>query len=239
MAAKDAREQLLDSAGAMLETDRNILELKDGRVHAENSPESGVSLADLCRFILTTKGGPVLGTGHFRGRGRYTLTPDTGQSADRPASDWKYYATAAEVEVDTETGVVWVTKIVTTQDIGLAINPSTLEGQMQGSMEQGISSTLLEETVFDGGLIINPTFADYRIFTAVEQPEMVSLVVEKPHVEGPYGAKGGGEPPIIAVAPAIAAAIYDAVGVRIMDLPIKPEKILRALEEKEGPGREA
>ncbi|MFQ5825897.1 MAG: xanthine dehydrogenase family protein molybdopterin-binding subunit [Dehalococcoidia bacterium] len=234
MAAQDAKGQLLDMASEMLETDRDSLEMRGGRVYARGLPESGVSLPELCRFILTTKGGPVLGRGYFRGRGRYTLDPETGQSPDRPAADWKYYATAAEVEVDPETGVVRVIRLVTAQDVGLAINPSTLEGQMQGSMEQATSGALLEETVFDNGLIINPSFADYRIFTAIEQPEMVSLLVEEPHDEGPYGAKGAGEPPIIAVAPAIANAIYDAVGVRIKDLPITPEKVLKALEEKEG-----
>ena len=140
--------------------------------------------------------------------------------------------TIATVEVDTETGQVKVLKCIEAQDVGRCINPVNTEGQMEGGIVQGIGYGLTEEIHYKNGSVINPNFLDYKIPTALDVPDIVTLIVEEPDPTGPYGAKGIGEAPVLAVAPAIANAIYNAIDVRIKELPITPEKIRRALKEK-------
>jgi len=118
--------------------------------------------------------------------------------------------------------------------VGRAINPVGCEQQIEGAVVMGISNTLFEEFKTEKGRIVNDSLADYKVATTMDLPETVSIIVEAPHREGPFGAKGIGEPAAAPTAPAIANAIYDAVGVRIHQLPITPEKLLAALREKEG-----
>jgi CO/xanthine dehydrogenase Mo-binding subunit len=142
---------------------------------------------------------------------------------------------AVEVEVNVNTGQVRLVKFIGVNDVGKAINPTMVEGQINGGMGMGIGSTLFEEMVFEKGAVANPSFMDYKLPTAMDIPpcdETRSVIVEVPMDTGPYGAKGVGEAVMVAVAPAIGNAIYDAVGVRITELPITPEKILNALREK-------
>ena len=145
------------------------------------------------------------------------------------------YAThAAEVEVDTDTGVVRVLKIAAAHDVGQAINPLTCEQQIEGGVVMGLSNALFEELKMEKGRILNHTLADYKLATMLDMPKIVPIIVETHHREGPFGAKGIGEPVAAATPPAIANAIHDAVGIWIKDLPITPEKVLAALKEKEG-----
>ena len=126
-------------------------------------------------------------------------------------------------------------KHILAADCGTPINPEMVKVQLESSLQQGIGSSIYEQIVLEDGVVINPNFADYKIPTAKEMPSNkdVEVFIESvPHPEGPYGAKGAGEGPLVPIAPAISNAIYDAIGVRIYDLPITREKILKALEEK-------
>lgn len=177
-------------------------------------------------------GHPVIGKGYYcTAREGAVLDPETGQGANASVF-WMYGAQLAEVEIDPETGEVKVKRVVAAHDVGKVINPLLLEGQFQGSMLMGLGAALMEELVWENGKTLNPSFVDYKIPNAVGLPEMVSIFVEAPHREGPYGAKGIGEPLTACAPAAIANAVYNAIGVRIKELPITREKILWALKEK-------
>ncbi|HEY7126921.1 MAG TPA: molybdopterin cofactor-binding domain-containing protein [Ktedonobacterales bacterium] len=149
---------------------------------------------------------------------------------DSPAP---FYAQFAEVEVDTETGQVRVTRMVNALDLGRAINPTLASGQVEGAVTMALGYALSEEIKLDEvGRVRNPGFVDYKVFSTLDMPQMTTILVEDPEPTGPFGAKSAGEVPINGPAPAIANAIYDALGVRIRDLPITPEKILAALDKK-------
>jgi CO/xanthine dehydrogenase Mo-binding subunit len=143
------------------------------------------------------------------------------------------YATqVADVEVDTETGKVTVLRLVAVHDAGKLINPDGAAAQIEGGVAQGLGATLHEEMLVSDGVVTNPTFAEYKIPSTMDIPEIVPIFVESfPHEEGPYGAKGLGEPVLAPTSPAVANAIYNATGARVTSLPITPEKVLRALKE--------
>jgi xanthine dehydrogenase molybdenum-binding subunit len=138
------------------------------------------------------------------------------------------------VKVDEETGKVKILKYVAAHDVGKAINPLLLEGQVYGGVMMGIGYALTEQVIHEKGKNMNPNFRDYKILTAKDIVPLEAPVLETFDKDGPYGAKGIGEPGCVPTAPAIANAIYDAVGVRIKDLPITPEKVLAAIKEKKG-----
>jgi len=234
-AAEDARQEILNIASDMLDTNPDELELRDGRVIVKRNPKKGIFLKEMPlggRYV-TGIGHPVLGKGTFcTAREGAVIDLETGQGANASVF-WMYGAQAAEVEVDPETGEVKVKKIVAAHDAGKVINPLLLEGQFEGSLVMGLGGTLLEELVWENGRTLNPSFVDYKLPNAVGLPEMVSIFVEEPHREGPYGAKGIGEPLTACIPAAIANAVYDATGIRIENLPITREKILWALKEKE------
>ena len=134
------------------------------------------------------------------------------------------------MEVDENTGEVTVLGWTTAQDAGFAINPLAVAGQMQGGSTQGLGIALWEEMMYDDkGRLLNPSFLDYRLPTALDVPNIETRIVEVPSEDGPYGARGVGEPSIIAGAAAIANAVEDATGARVTEVPITPERILRAL----------
>ena len=137
----------------------------------------------------------------------------------------------AEVQVDPERGYVEVKRVTAAHDIGFAINPAAAEGQIEGGIVQGVGFALLEETQRVDGKVANPTLADYKLCTSRDVPEIVTLMIEGSPGAGPYNAKSIGELPTCPVAPAVANAIFDAIGVRITDLPITGEKIIKALKE--------
>jgi CO/xanthine dehydrogenase Mo-binding subunit len=161
--------------------------------------------------------------------------PETGAS-ERPAAFYMFVAQTAEVEVDTQTGKIRIIKLATANDCGKAINPMMVEGQQEGGvLSMGIGSALLEEVITDNGVMLNPQLADYKIPTTLDCPDLddyKSAIIETPHREGPWGAKGVGEGTMVCSAPAIANAIYDAIGIRFHDIPITPEKVLKALKKK-------
>ena len=230
LAAKDAREQILKAAARWLEVSEDDLDTKEGRIFVKGSPDRGISLSELSLKLHRSDPGPILGRGSYFGGGKgYS---EVAGRKEREEWGWKYGVTGVEVEVDTETGAIKILKVVSAHDVGFAINPHLVEGQIEGTVVMGLANFLLEEMQFDGGRVVNPTFMDYGFPTALECPPVVSIIVEKHNQEGPFGAKGVGELPIVGIGAALANAVYDAVGIRIKTSPITPEKVLRALEEK-------
>ena len=186
----------------------------------QGSPERGFSLGELARYAQTRGAGPILGRGAFASR--------------VPQSLHTFGTQMVEVEVDEETGEVALTRIIAAHDVGCAINPQNVAGQIQGGVTQAIGHTLMEEVQYSpAGDPLTAGFLDYKIPSSLDLPSIEALIVEEPDDEGPFGARGIGEPPILAMAPAIANAIYDAIGVRITSLPITAEKIRQALREKQ------
>ncbi|MFB3916003.1 MAG: molybdopterin cofactor-binding domain-containing protein [Terriglobales bacterium] len=151
-----------------------------------------------------------------------------------PSPAYSYSAQVAEVSVDEETGEVTVHKIWAAHDCGRALNPVAVEGQVIGSVWMGLGQALQEEVVWKDGLILNPGLLEYRSPSAVESPEIETIIVESVDPEGPFGAKEAGEGSLAATIPAIANAIYDAVGIRLREAPFTPERVLSALREKKG-----
>jgi CO/xanthine dehydrogenase Mo-binding subunit len=233
-AAEDARREIFEIASNLLDVNPEELELKQGRVFTKTQPEKGLSLQKLPmggRYTIGV-GHPILGKGYYcTARKDTVVNPETGQDSNASIF-WMYGAQLVEIEVNPETGEIKVKKIFAAHDVGKVINPLLLEGQFQGALVMGLGSTLLEELVWENGKTLNPSFVDYKIPNSIGLPEMVSIFVEEPHREGPYGAKGIGEPLTACLPAAVANAVYNAIGVRIKELPITREKILRALKEK-------
>jgi CO/xanthine dehydrogenase Mo-binding subunit len=154
---------------------------------------------------------------------------------NHPLPAWtshSWHAHAVDLSVDDVTGEVSINRYVVAQDVGFAINPTYVEGQIEGGVAQGIGQALSEEIVYDGGRVLNANLTDYKMPTIMDMPRVESILVEKPSVNGPYGAKGVGEPPCIQPPAAIANAVVAATGVRVQALPITAEKIaLARLEE--------
>ena len=232
IAAEDARKQLFSVAAEKLAVSPDELVLAHGRVFVKTEPERSSPLEEIARHSYYTKNGPIIGKGSYSQKELVFMDPETGQSP----SLWQYYmygTQGAEVEVDKETGEVKVLKLVSAHDVGKAINPLNCEQQIEGGLIGGLGYSLYEELVLDAGNTLNASFVDYKMPRAKDIPEIVPIICEEaPHRDGPFGAKGIGEVPSIPTAPAINNAIYNAIGVRIKDLPITPEKIIKALKEK-------
>jgi CO/xanthine dehydrogenase Mo-binding subunit len=215
-AAEDARRQILETAAQRLEVPVEDLECTDGVVRSRVDSEKSITFDRLGR-ITTAFGGaypPVVGRGAVAAR------------KQAPG----FSVQAVEVEVDTDTGQVRVLRYLTAQDVGFAVNPLSVEGQMEGATTQGIGMGLFEEMVYDDkGRLLNPGLLDYRQPTAADVPDIETMIVEVPSEDGPYGARGVGEPPVTPGSAAVTNAVHDAIGVRITELPLTPERILRAL----------
>ncbi len=179
---------------------------------------------DICK----RRGVVPVGSGTFAAK-HTGLDPEDGSG--RPWQAYVFGCQVAEVEVDTVTGEVQVVGIWAAHDVGKAVNPRGVEGQIEGGIVQGLGQALMEDYVLDEGKTSTPGFAKYILPTALDIPEISSIIVEEPDPLSPLGVKGIGEPSLVPTAPAIINAIYDAVGVRITSLPAKPEKIIAALKE--------
>jgi len=229
LAAADARQQLWSTAAERLDAAPDEIVARDGKVWARSAPDRAVTHAQLMFARFGARAGTLMGRGTFETHHGAT-DMETGQS-DNVTAHWMCGATAAEVEVDTETGRVRIVDLATAVDVGKAINPFACRQQIAGASIQGTGPALFEEMLQEAGQLTNASFVDYKIPSLPDLPERVQpLIVEVAHPEGPYGAKGIGEAGIFAIAPAIANAIADAVGARVPDLPLTPEKVLRAME---------
>jgi len=231
-AAREVRRQVLEVASDLLEISPDDLELREGGVQAQGAPDRRVSLAAVAEAALWTRG-PIQGTGRH-------VSPPTPIDAHClsgaliPAFNApSYHLHMAEVEVDPETGRVTILRYVVVQDVGRAINPPAIEGQVQGAVVQGIGYALYEGMRIENGSYLDYSFETYRLPTAYEAPRVETILLEKPWPHGPYGAKGAAEPPIVPVAAAIGCAVSDAIGRPIHELPITPFVLLSALREAE------
>ncbi|MDO8691076.1 MAG: xanthine dehydrogenase family protein molybdopterin-binding subunit [Dehalococcoidia bacterium] len=228
-AAQDARDQLLALAAEKLEASPSDLVLENRRVFVRGVPDKGVHVADLIRTAIMTTGGPVMGTSVEGQKRLLTAMQAASGIIDSPS----YGVQAARVEVDPETGDVRLLSYLTAQDAGFALNPVNVEAQIEGGIVFSVGFALGEEVTRENGRVLVQNLHDYRMPTAVDVPYVSIGIVEKPSTFGPYGAKGVGESGTTPVAAVIANAVEDAVGVRITDLPITPEKVLRAMKQKQ------
>jgi xanthine dehydrogenase molybdenum-binding subunit len=217
---------------------RDRLELRDGALFPREAPDLPWARTDLGRLLRAVHfrpGGEVLSAEGFYDPP--SELPDWERGVGNMSVTYAWGVQGAEVEVDEETGDVRLLRLVAAHDVGRVINPQTLAGQCHGALAQGVGYALYEEVISREGRILNPSFCDYKIPTIHEMAFPVDLVfVETGDADGPFGAKGVGEPGLVPTAPAIANAVADAVGVRIRDLPMTPEKVLAALRERDGRG---
>jgi len=228
LAATDAKKQILEMGAEMLEANVSDLDCQGGKVFVKGSPHKFIPFEDVASAAVYRRGGsPVLGKGTFIPASELADETRYGNIS----GTYAFGAQAAEVEVNEETGEVRVIQIVAAHDVGQPINLTMAEGQIEGASIQGMGYALSEEVQYEKGVMLTPGFLHYRIPTALDSPPMKTLLV-KTVDPGPFGAKGVAEPAMTPTAPAIANAIYDAVGVRIKDLPITPQKILEALKKR-------
>lgn len=230
MAGEVIRNKVLKQAAIMLETLEENLDVRENRIFIKDSKDISMPWAKAAEAYFS-KNGPLIGKGHYsppEGLGGTYKGAAVGTS---PA--YSFSASVCEVSVDIETGKVKVLKFWDAHDCGTAVNPMAVEGQVDGAVVMGMSETLFEDQVFDSkGKIINPDLHNYLIATSADVPEIDSTIVDSYEPAGPFGAKEVGEGATLPILGAIANAIEDAVGVRIKELPISPEKILRAIKEK-------
>jgi len=219
-AAKKLKEVLLTEAAMILKAERGRLAVDRGEVISSIEPDKRVSFEQIARRAHRT-GIPLKWQGYFD-PATTPLDPDTGQGV--PYSTYAFATHCAKVEVDTFTGEVRVLKVVAAHDVGKAIHPANVRGQIYSGVAMGIGFALMEE-FFPGK---TESMKDYHIPSAADMPETLPIIVEDPEPTGPYGAKGVGEPALIPTAPAIVNAIADALGVRIYDLPASLERVLKA-----------
>jgi CO/xanthine dehydrogenase Mo-binding subunit len=224
-AAADLKRQLFALAAAQLGVEPDALALVDKHVVAD---DRRLGLADLARLSQQTGGG-LIAHGTF-------IAPPTPYDAKRveghvyPAfHSPSFHAHAVDLSVDRETGEITIHKYVVAQDVGFALNPTYIEGQIEGGVSQGLGQALSEEIVYEDGRVLNPNLTDYKMPTTLDIPRIESILVQHPSLVGPYGAKGVGEPPNIEPPAAVANAVAAATGLRVTSLPITAEKIALGL----------
>jgi 4-hydroxybenzoyl-CoA reductase alpha subunit len=223
-AAADAKQQLLEFAAAKMAP--NIVydfDIKDRWVHLVDRPERGMSYFDVVKGAIRGKDGEaIMGRGHYTPHRKGMISPA-----------YSFGVQAAEVEVDPETGKYKLVNVTTAHESGTVINPVGIEGQLEGAIMMAGGYGYCEDQPMDEGKILNPSIADYKLIRSLDMPETKILEIDTYEPEGPFGAKEAGEGLTNPTAGAIGNAVYKAVGVRINDLPITPEKVFRALREKE------
>jgi carbon-monoxide dehydrogenase large subunit len=238
-AALDAQEQIFDTVERALGKNRDDLFLDDESVKSRTESDFELPLRD---FVIagipqadgTFRGGPIIGRGMYMPEFASALSdPETGQGG-KPNIHYTVGASAILLEIDRETGKITIPKVVLAVDAGKALNPDMVKGQIVGGVVQGLGTILYEDMRFDEkGRLLNPNFTDYKIPTAMDIPEqVVPIIIEVAQPDGPYGARGIGEHTMIPVAPMVANAVEDALGIRVKSMPITAEKIVLALQEK-------
>ncbi len=233
-AALDVKRQLFEVASSLLEANPDDLEAKNGRIYVKGSPEKGLPFRDVVvASYLSKEGNPLLGKGYYRPP-IDMVNFETGEGNLTPA--YSFSAQVAEVDVDRETGEVKLKNMVVAHDSGLTINPMAVEGQLEGSVSMGQGQSLSEEGIFENGQVMNPSFLTYKFPLACDTPNIKTVIVESKDPSDPFLPKEAGEGTQVSTPGAIANAVYNATGVRIKDLPITPEKVLRGLEQKKGGG---
>jgi CO/xanthine dehydrogenase Mo-binding subunit len=228
-AASALRGKLNYVAAELLHCDTSEVTIRSGVVTCSEKRRGRLSFEELvkaceARGVGLTESAAFTATGCF-------FDEATGQGT--PYLQYTFGAVVAEVEVDRISGLVRATKFTTAYDVGKAINPTGLEGQIEGGTAQGLGYGLMEELIHRNGAVVNPNLGDYLIPTFADVPPIESTIVERPGKLGPFGAKAMGEPPIVAPAAALANAVFHATGTRVRDLPITPYKVIVSLERRE------
>ena len=237
-AAGQVRDKLLEQAATILESDVERLELRPGgRVGIRGISDEEIPFAAAAGRALYMTGGPISGSGDW------LYQPPEGLDADRTEARgfvdivagngvFCFGAQVVEVEVDEVTGKVEVLEVWSVHDVGRAINPALVEGQVQGAVVQGLGYALTEELIWDGGYLVNPTLMDYKAPGMADVPHGIhAILLENPEPGAPFGARGVGENALMGAAPAVTGAIAHASGARINRLPATPERVLRAMRE--------
>jgi CO/xanthine dehydrogenase Mo-binding subunit len=225
-AAGRLRGRILEAVARKLEVTGDRLVTRDRRVFVEDDEDRGVSFAEAVALgeslhgVLAFPGSyaPPKRAGKYKGGGV------------GPSPCYSYSACVVEVDVDQETGEVKPVEVWVAHDIGRALNPLLAEGQVEGSIYMGLGEVLMEEQVFRKGVHKIPSLLEYKSPTTLETPEIHTILVETDDPEGPFGAKEAGQGPLLPVIPAVANAVYDAVGVRVDEIPITPDKVLKGIE---------
>ncbi|MCL7404178.1 MAG: xanthine dehydrogenase family protein molybdopterin-binding subunit [Thaumarchaeota archaeon] len=235
-AIEDAKKQIFRVASEVLRCPEDQLELVDGEVRVKGKPWEKIPLQDIVMGYTypngNSIGGPIIGRGVFMSTHTTYLDPDTGQG--NPTIFHTFGGTAVELELDLLTGEITILKAVQVLDLGKVINPLLVKQQTHGGLVMGASIALYEEIKFDErGWVINPNFTSYYLARIKDIPrEVVGRYIETPQLDGPYGARGIGELTMIGVAPAIANAIYNAIGVKLNRLPMNPEYVWKMIREQ-------
>jgi len=216
-AAQDIKSQLIRRAGNIWDVSVDDIDMVSGVIQHKSDPELRFTFKELASMLNAT-GGPIVGSA----------------GVDPKGVGVAFGVHIADVEVDPETGKTQVLRYTAVQDVGTAIHPSYVEGQIQGGAVQGIGWALNEEYVFNKeGVMANPTFLDYRMPISLDLPMIDAVLVEVPNPGHPYGLRGVGETPIVPPMAAIANAIHNAIGVRMTELPMSPGVVLEALWNKD------
>jgi 4-hydroxybenzoyl-CoA reductase subunit alpha len=235
LAAENAMKKLLDVAAEELDADAKDLEAKNKEIFVKRSPERKISYADaVAASIAKRDGDTIIGEGHYRTVKDVPTHPSLATTKGRWSDNYASDAQIAEVEVDTETGMVKVVKATMAHDCGFPINPQLVEGQIDGQISMAQGHALCEEVLVKDGHIINPSFLEYKIPCALDmvENEQIHVITEKYQKGRHYDTKEVGEGHVSGILAAIANAVYDATGVRVNELPIYPHKILEGLEKK-------
>jgi 4-hydroxybenzoyl-CoA reductase alpha subunit len=236
MAAHEAKLELLKRAASVLDVDERKLDSANGRIYVKSSPERNVTIAEAAaktmfdHVSVLPMGVPILASACYTDP--VSEMPDAKSGYGNFSPTWAYGTQVAEVEVDIETGEVTVLEIVAAHDVGKAINPMAIEGQLEGSISQGVGMALTEKVIWEEGFVLTQQLADYKLPTTMDVPKVTTVLIETEDSHGPFGAKGVGEAGLVPTPAAIANAIYDAVGVRIRELPITRDEILTSLKLK-------
>ena len=229
-AAEGLRARLAERAAQEFGVAPDEIDMAFNEVFVIDKPEKTMPLVELVRKCAA-EGIHRSELAIFRAPFGNFLDPETGQGQAHP--DYAYGAHAVEVSVDVETGEVEVLKSVAAHDVGQCINPAAVEGQIQGGAQNGQGYALSEEMLYEEGRLVTPSFSEYLMPTAMDMPNVECIILESRSGVGPFGAKGIGEPAMTAVAPAIANAVADAIGVRVFEMPITPERVVTALQQRD------
>ncbi|MGD0236715.1 MAG: xanthine dehydrogenase family protein molybdopterin-binding subunit [Syntrophorhabdales bacterium] len=225
------RSQILEVASSMLQVPIHMIRVKEGQVYVDDKSEPSLTVKEVVRFSHTHEDRQTFFARGIFDPGKVRIGPQNDYYGDISAT-YPFAAHFAEVEVDPETGQVTLLRYVAAHDVGKAINPMAVEGQIRGGVTQGLGYALTEAVLFKSGEVQNANLLDYVLMTSLDVPPIEPILVEPIDPAGPYGAKGIGEATLIPVAAAVANAIYHATGIRFTEIPITPEKIHLALKRK-------
>jgi CO/xanthine dehydrogenase Mo-binding subunit len=232
-AGEKVRDEVLTLASEMLGVTKDNLLSYNSKIMIKESPDKFIeshTFEEVIQYGIKKKGRGIAVSGEYFDPIAPTVSLTEGYGIHIPA--WVSACYVTEVEVDIETGHVKVLNVWAANDSGKVINRNTAEGQVEGGVVQGIGYALTEKFVVQAGKVLTDSYTDYKMLGAKDIPKIHCIFIEKEDPEGPFGAKGMGEHPLVAVAPAVANAVRDAVGVRLKDLPFTPEVVLSALDRK-------